>query len=116
MKRPLTTVLAALVLCLACLAATPCAAGEWEEMGSGEAINNRSELDVDDIKPGDDDQPTIGARRRPQSGTQSGIPSGGGSGAQATREPSQPETAPPGTLRTWIDTVRALFERAGTLR
>lgn len=89
---------------------TPCAATEeTEEPG---IIVNRNDLRVDGIKPGDDDQPTIGGRRHGQVGdlgAPDAIPT-----AVRTREPSPGPSRPAAVLRNWIETVRALVARIRT--
>ena len=106
----------ALILVFA-VAAAPSVASEHDDEGGGQVVD-RSELDLDDIKPGDDDQPTVGLRRRGALTSQGGVPDGG-SEARTTLEPASapaPQLAPPSILRTWFDALRAMFERAGTLR
>ena len=106
----------ALILVFA-VAAVPCVAAEYDDQSGGQVVD-RSELDLDDIKPGDDYQPTVGLRRRGALTSQVGVPDGG-SEARTTLESAPapaPELAPPSILRTWFDVLRAMFERAGTLR
>jgi len=106
----------ALILVLAAVAA-PSLASDFDDQAGGQVVD-RSELDLDDIKPGDDDQPTVGLRRRGSLTNQVGVPDGG-SEVRTTLEPTTaptPELAPPSILRTWFDALRAMFPRAGTLR
>jgi hypothetical protein len=94
---------------------TPCVASEVDGQDPG-FIVDRNELQVDDIKPGDDDQPTIGGRRRSQL-CDATVP-GTDSGAVTTREPSVEPSTPLGVLQTWIEAIRAAAARIGkaTLR
>src|SRR5262245_39428340 len=101
---PLALVLLAAVTVLV----TPCVASEIDDRDPGFVVD-RNELQVDDIKPGDDDQPTIGGRRHQHASdfTAPGmIPE-----AVTTREPSPEPSTPLGVLQTWIETIRAFAAR-----
>jgi hypothetical protein len=101
--------LALVLLAAVTVVTTPCVASEEDGHDPGFVVN-RSELQVDDIKPGDDDQPTIGGRRHSQVSdlTAPGVipPE-----AVTTREPSPEPSTPLGVLQTWIETIRAIAAR-----
>jgi hypothetical protein len=106
----------AFVLAFIATSTTPCFAGDETEDGPG-LIVNRCDLDVDDIKPGDDDQPTISGRRRAQTSTQSALPNPGAlPEAGISREGASESPAPIGVIRTWIENLRVLVERIDILR
>jgi hypothetical protein len=101
---PLVLVLLAAVT----FVSTPCVASEVDDRDPG-FVFDRSEMQVDDIKPGDDDQPTIGGRRQQHSSdlTAPGmIPE-----AVTTRETAPEPSTPLGVLQTWIEAVRATLAR-----
>jgi hypothetical protein len=96
---------------------TPTTGFAGEEEDGGGLVLNRYNLDVDEIKPGDDDQPTISGRRRGTMTSQSTYPGdqddaviGRGTDTETT------PVAPIEVLRTWIATLRGLIERSETLR
>src|SRR5262245_33403959 len=108
-------------LALALLAAltvvtTPCLATEIDDRHPGFVVD-RTELQVDDIKPGDDDQPTIGGRRQMHASDLT-APGTLPEEAVTTRETAPEPSTPLGVLQTWIEAIRASVARIGkaTLR
>jgi hypothetical protein len=112
-RNPGSFASAAIILALVVpLVALPCAASESE--GEPALILARSQLDNDEIKPGDDDQPTIKGRRRGPV-TTVGAP-GDAPESGYEREDDSPTVTPFEVLRTWLDAVRGFIERRDTLR
>lgn len=110
----LFAVIVAVVLSLSLTPAT----GFAGEEGDGDGlVLNRYGLDVDEIKPGDDDQPTISGRRRGTMASQAALP-----GSQdeviivRENETDAAPAAPIEVLRTWIASLRGFIERSETLR
>jgi hypothetical protein len=112
-RNPAPFAVAAIALALVVpLFTLPCAASEAESDLS--LVLARFQVDDDEIKPGDDDQPTIAGRRRgpvttiatPGDAPQSGY----------ERDDESPTVTPFGVLRTWLEAVRGFIERRDTLR
>jgi hypothetical protein len=103
-----------LALVLVCVAGSPnpAAAGGEDQSGTSDFVSNRTHvIDPPVIEPGDDDQPTIVARKRSRQVQLATDPGEGGSGGGAAPV-DQPRSS---IWARWAEPFRAFVGRLGTL-